>query len=851
MKIFKRMVTSFAVTAAVSVGFSCFAAVPELSPWTAQVEEYGHEEYTALFPEDGSGDKTGIHYHSADGNDVVFYDADEAEALGIDTSALPKGYVNHGVPILSIGLNGTTLATINSGSKEEKYPGNTVIMYEAEEPILESADVELKGRGNSTWRGIKKPYQIKFANKTDILDMGEAKKWVLLANLNDSAHLRNDVAMSLAEQIQLNKSFSGRFVELYVDGQYVGLYYLTHKVEIGSNVVDLKNPDGILVENDSIHQDTAIRHISAIEGQYLYLKETKDAAYEESSLRAFGEAYDRFEADCYEGNWAAVSNEIDYVSFAKYYLISELSANPDANHSSFYFYRDGEDDVIHVGPAWDYDLAFGRNGSGKYYDTNRLWSYNDTYNAADRTSRIFTWLLDMPEFRTVVELTYQNVVSSAVAEQIQTLKNRASEIRAAGIADNEQWNKEDFDTAVDKLRSWLRSRKAFLDFYYGGARETFREGDYVICSDDGILSSEYDSAKLLVSESMPAETRLFHFQPTTNGSYVMVSLQSDKVLHDNNLLKNDEADLRQKRMSDYSSDSCQWMLFRNEDDTYTILSKNSSLAITRTGSGLVTKRWTGGSDQRYRVIEIVNQNTAIEAFLQRLYKGCLGRSADSEGLANWKNALYAGATGNQVAIGFLDSREFINLGLSDEKFIEALYNTVFGRNADTGGLASWLKVLDNGATRAKVEEGFLNSREMRNMCEGMGVAPGVFMSEDIRDVYYNVTAFVARLYKNCLGRNFDNDGMAHWLNELVSGNIGGKEAAIGFFTSSEMTEQSLSDREFLTVAYRTLLDREPDNSGMRAWLEAIKGGSTRLQVVESFAESKEFGTICQHAGIEK
>ena len=66
-----------------------------------------------------------------------------------------------------------------------------------------------------------------------------------------------------------------------------------------------------------------------------------------------------------------------------------------------------------------------------------------------------------------------------------------------------------------------------------------------------------------------------------------------------------------------------------------------------------------------------------------------------------------------------------------------------------------------------------------------------------------------------------------------------------------MTEQSLSDREFLTVAYRTLLDREPDNSGMRAWLEAIKGGSTRLQIVESFAESKEFGTICQHAGIEK
>lgn len=837
--------------AAMGISVPCQAAIPELAPWTATVEEYNYEDYAALFPDNPDGEKEGIHYHSADGNDIVFYDEDDAEALGIDTAALPKGYVNHGVPILAITLNGTTLATINSGSKEEKYPGNSVSLYEAEEIVLDATDVELKGRGNSTWRGIKKPYQIKFSNKTDILNMGEAKKWVLLANLNDSAHLRNEIALSLAYKIKLNKFFSGKFVELYVDGQYVGLYYLTHKVEIGANVLNLDNPDAILVENDSIHQDTALRHVSAIEGQYIYLKETKDSVYEESSLRSFGEAYDRFEADCYDGNWAAVSKEIDTVSFAKYYLISELSANPDANHSSFYMYRNGEADVIHVGPAWDYDLAFGRNGSGAYYDTNRLWTYNDTYNVPDRTSRIFTWLLDMPEFRTVVELTYQNVVSSALNEQIQTIKSRASEIRTAGIADNEQWHKEDFDTAVDKLRSWLRSRKAFLDFYYGGNRATFDEGDFVLCSDDGLMSADYDSSELLISENLPAETRLFHFLPTSSGSYVLVSTQSDKVLHDNNLAKNTEANLRQKRMSEFSSDSCQWLFMKNSDDTYTILSKNSSLAITRTDKGLVTKVWTGDNNQRFRIVKVVNQNTAFGAFLQRLYKGCLGRDADSTGLANWKDALYKGATGNQVAIGFLDSREFINLGLSDEKFIEALYTTVFGRTADSSGLASWLKVLENGATRAKVEEGFLNSREMRNLCEEMGVAPGVFQSENIRDIYYNVTAFVARLYKNCLGRNFDNDGMTHWINALTSGSIGGKDAALGFFTSPEMVKQSLSDREFVTVAYRTMLDREPDNGGMTSWLGAIKNGSTRQQIVESFAESKEFDNICKQAGIEK
>jgi hypothetical protein len=66
-----------------------------------------------------------------------------------------------------------------------------------------------------------------------------------------------------------------------------------------------------------------------------------------------------------------------------------------------------------------------------------------------------------------------------------------------------------------------------------------------------------------------------------------------------------------------------------------------------------------------------------------------------------------------------------------------------------------------------------------------------------------------------------------------------------------MVKQSLSDREFVTVAYRTLLDREPDNAGMSAWLDAIKSGSTRQQIVESFAESKEFDNICKQAGIKK
>ena len=49
---------------------------------------------------------------------------------------------------------------------------------------------------------------------------------------------------------------------------------------------------------------------------------------------------------------------VDIESFAKHYLINKLVRNADAYRSSFYMYQDGKNDKIHVGPIWDYDLAF-------------------------------------------------------------------------------------------------------------------------------------------------------------------------------------------------------------------------------------------------------------------------------------------------------------------------------------------------------------------------------------------------------------------------------------------------------------------------------------------------------------
>jgi len=71
------------------------------------------------------------------------------------------------IPKLKITLNNTDLETINAGSKDIKYKGNTVELINTsdESYSFREEDVEIKGRGNFSWGLQKKSYQIKFDSK--------------------------------------------------------------------------------------------------------------------------------------------------------------------------------------------------------------------------------------------------------------------------------------------------------------------------------------------------------------------------------------------------------------------------------------------------------------------------------------------------------------------------------------------------------------------------------------------------------------------------------------------------------------------------------------------------------------
>lgn len=117
-----------------------------------------------------------------------------------------------------------------------------------------------------------------------------------------------------------------------------------------------------------------------------------------------------------------------------------------------------------------------------------------------------------------------------------------------------------------------------------------------------------------------------------------------------------------------------------------------------------------------------DKNVDLTAYVARMYTKALGRSYDVDGLNNWTGLYVEGKTdADGIAEGFIYSEEFSNRALSDEEYVETLYQTFFDRNSDPIGKSNWLGQLRSGASRSDVLNGFLGSEEYANLVARFGV----------------------------------------------------------------------------------------------------------------------------------
>ena len=229
--------------------------------------------------------------------------------------------------------------------------------------------------------------------------------------------------------------------------------------------------------------------------------------------------------------------------------------------------------------------------------------------------------------------------------------------------------------------------------------------------------------------------------------------------------------------------------------------------------------------------------TAAQKSIYRLYGATLNREPDAAGFAAWVSALNGGTTLAKITDGFIASAEFQAAygGRDNTQFITLLYGNVLRRAPDAAGLAGWLALLNGGASRSSVVDGFSESAENQAATDlaTRGYATATLDGATFGQVF--------RLYGATLARTPDSAGFDGWTTALANGQtLAGITA--GFVNSAEFqkTYGSLGNAAFVTLLYNNVLGRAPDFAGLNGWLDQLSKGASRASVVDGFSESAEY-----------
>ncbi len=436
----------------------------------------------------------------------------------IDPDSVIWLYSEH-IPAVFIETESGISDQINS-DKNIKEPGTIKVLEPDGSFSLEHSLEYIKGRGNTSYTEFdKKPYQIKLTQDAPFLDMEPGKKWVFVSNSADSSLIRNALSRSLAGHLNLPQSEEGTFVDLYVNKEYVGNYYVVEKIEIQENrlllsdlqkATEHENETEDLSTYETAWTDTTkAKQIpndpEDITGGYLierdfdnrFLKEVeinesyfiteakecfivRDPEYTSEAQIAYIDSYVQsvenaiLSAEGIDGTTGkSYQDLIDVDSFVRKYLLEEVTANYDGGVASSYFYKDSDtiDGRLYAGPVWDYDVSWGNSPAylGQISTSperlSRLASHSDS-------SVWFQNLYHKPEVYEKIVSCYAQEISPYLTLLADEILPMLDEITAASAAmDQVRWEDQyakngysgDRSEQITFIADYIKARKDFLD----------------------------------------------------------------------------------------------------------------------------------------------------------------------------------------------------------------------------------------------------------------------------------------------------------------------------------------------------------------------------------------------------
>lgn len=327
----------------------------------------------------------------------------------------------------------------------------------------------IKGHGNYTWTNCdKKSFRLKLDGKHMILGMPSSRHWVLKANaFNWKGNIEDALPFEIGQRMGLAWTPRQHPVEVILNGQYIGLYFLLEKVRVEKNRVHIieqednetdsvkvtggwlleidnyRESGQIIIDSDSDEEIWISSHspevLSDEQRNYIttFLNATNDAIFAEEKTDSTWEQY------------------IDIDSLAIYYLVQEVVDNQEAFSGSCYIHKErGDSTKLIFGPLWDCDHSFHRFGNGYEFDK---FIYEDV--PSNWHSRWIGEIAKFPRFQERVRTHWKTFYTTIYPEMDYFMNSWAVRIEEAGNADYVRWPQYNGNNTTQRLNAY--GKKAF------------------------------------------------------------------------------------------------------------------------------------------------------------------------------------------------------------------------------------------------------------------------------------------------------------------------------------------------------------------------------------------------------
>lgn len=501
------------VLADIEYGIITFRETKRLS-FTASFDEGWtyNPTYSTFFP--NNPDRTSVS-DNADGSKTFAFTAVAGEtvsaydfnSVGIYASAaqLPRLDINIGIPFSQVTKEAWVDAefTLTMGTKQFSsgdYSGTGGI----------------KGRGNTSWGQPKKPYSIKLSEKKSLLDIPKTKKYAIVPGYSDQSLMRNFITYKAGLMFDgIEYTPKCEFVEVYLNGEYNGIYILVERVDIETNKIDIEEASaedltgGYLIEKDidgKIDYDADqwfnCPYWANQSQDFFVLKtpEPEDSVLLEQMLAYLEEHMQKVHDSIMGTSGESYTDYVDVDSWIDFILMQEITKNIDGNlKTSCYMYKQSGDDHIYMTAIWDFDLAYGLAN----WD-NASYEHNDYYDCPSGTGVTgfmainsscpwFDHLYDdYEEFREALIAKYNEYRETMIPAMRNNINAQAAYLSENTERNDRKWGTS-FAYGVSDLKSWFDGRIDWLDRQWYEGYEAI-DLDLAMNDDGGNLNFETDGS---------------------------------------------------------------------------------------------------------------------------------------------------------------------------------------------------------------------------------------------------------------------------------------------------------------------------------------------------------------------